>query len=160
MVQAAWAIVVGHLTGRADVVFGASVAGRPADLAGMEGMLGLFINTVPVRVRLTPGHTIARMLTDLQAEQTDLLDHHYLSLSDIQRHAGSGAVFDTMMAFESFGSGAGGQKPAEPNGDGKRQGPRGVRFTGSGGRESINYPLGLLVIQNGEAPESAASRCG
>src|SRR5207248_2672718 len=54
-VQAAWAIVLGRVTGRDDVLFGQTVAGRPADLAGAEAMIGLFINTIPVRVRTGPG---------------------------------------------------------------------------------------------------------
>ncbi|KOG70283.1 hypothetical protein ADK38_40875, partial [Streptomyces varsoviensis] len=88
MVQAAWAVVVGQLAGRSDVVFGATVAGRPADLPGMAEMLGLFINTVPVRVVLEPGRTVAETLAGLQAEQSALLDHQHLGLSAIQRLAG------------------------------------------------------------------------
>ena len=57
VMQAAWAMLAGALTGRDDVVFGAVVAGRPAELPGVETMLGLFINTVPVRVRLDPALT-------------------------------------------------------------------------------------------------------
>ena len=50
-IQAAWAMLLHSLTGRTDVVFGGTVSGRPADLAGVEQMIGLFINTLPVRVR-------------------------------------------------------------------------------------------------------------
>jgi hypothetical protein len=106
VVQAAWAMMVGKLTGRRDVVFGATVAGRPADLPGMETMLGLFINTVPVRVRFDPAQTVAGMLTELQAQQSALMDHQYVGLSDIQRAAGPGATFDTLIAFENFPSGS------------------------------------------------------
>ena len=51
-IQAAWAILLGRLTGRDDVVFGITVAGRPPEIAGIESMVGLFINTLPLRVRL------------------------------------------------------------------------------------------------------------
>ena len=54
MVQTAWALVLASLTGRTDVVFGATVSGRPAELPGVETMVGLFINTLPVRVDLRP----------------------------------------------------------------------------------------------------------
>ncbi|MFC6023428.1 condensation domain-containing protein, partial [Plantactinospora solaniradicis] len=136
--QAAWALVVGQLTGRTDVVFGATVAGRPADLPGMENMLGLFINTVPVRVRFSPEQTVAQLLRDLQTQQTELLDHQHLGLTEIQRLAGAGASFDTLMAFESF--------PGDPDGPP----PIGaLRFTEVGIRESINYPLGLVVTPFG-----------
>ena len=55
VIQAAWAILLGRLTGREDVVFGVTVAGRPPEIAGIESMVGLFINTLPLRVRLPPG---------------------------------------------------------------------------------------------------------
>ena len=51
-VQVAWAILLGRLTGRNDVVFGVTVAGRPPEIPGIESMVGLFINTLPLRVRL------------------------------------------------------------------------------------------------------------
>ncbi|MFC6019329.1 amino acid adenylation domain-containing protein, partial [Plantactinospora solaniradicis] len=150
VLQAAWAVVVGQLTGRRDVVFGTSVAGRPADLSGMESMVGLFINTVPVRVRFSPEQTVAQMLEELQAQQTGLMDFQYLSLSEIQRLAGPGGVFDTMMAFENFGSGVTGQKAPDstgqpPAGEAQEAATESLRITEVGVRESINYPLGLVV---------------
>ncbi|MER5772553.1 condensation domain-containing protein, partial [Streptomyces sp. NPDC001985] len=142
VVQAAWGLLVGKLTGRRDVVFGASVAGRPADLPGMESMLGLFINTVPVRVRLDPAQTVGGLLAELQAEQSALMDYQHLSLTDVQRLAGPGAHFDTIMAFENFPSGLSGDSPAD---DDALPGPPGLRVTGAGFQESINYPLGLVA---------------
>ncbi|MFH8606824.1 amino acid adenylation domain-containing protein [Streptomyces sp. NPDC018029] len=143
VVQTAWALVVGQLAGRQDVVFGASVAGRPADLPGMENMLGLFINTVPVRVRFDPATTVADVLADVQTRQSVLMDHQYLSLGDIQRVAGRGATFDTLMAFESFPTGM--DASTEDDGSTREPGPAGVELTEAGMRESINYPLGLVV---------------
>ncbi|MET8685032.1 amino acid adenylation domain-containing protein [Streptomyces sp. NPDC004732] len=143
VVQTAWALVVGQLAGRQDVVFGASVAGRPADLPGMENMLGLFINTVPVRVQFAPARTVAEVLADVQGRQSALMDHQYLSLGDIQRVAGRGATFDTLMAFESFPTGT--DPSTENDGDTREPGPAGVELTEAGMRESINYPLGLVV---------------
>ncbi|MFK4071529.1 amino acid adenylation domain-containing protein [Streptomyces sp. NPDC029674] len=143
VVQTAWALVVGQLAGRQDVVFGASVAGRPADLPGMENMLGLFINTVPVRVRFDPATTVTDVLTDVQARQSVLMDHQYLSLGDIQRVAGRGATFDTLMAFESFPTGM--DASTDDDGSTREPGPAGVELTEAGMRESINYPLGLVV---------------
>ena len=60
MIQTAWAILLGRLTGREDVVFGVTVAGRPPEVAGIENMVGLFINTLPLRVQLPPGTGAAR----------------------------------------------------------------------------------------------------
>ncbi|EID77305.1 non-ribosomal peptide synthetase, partial [Rhodococcus opacus RKJ300 = JCM 13270] len=100
--QAAWGVVLSRLTGREDVVFGATVSGRPAALAGVESMVGLFINTLPVRIRLRPNESVRELLVRVQGEQADLLDHHYLGLTEIQRAAGAGALFDTLTAFESY----------------------------------------------------------
>ncbi|NGN70383.1 non-ribosomal peptide synthetase, partial [Streptomyces sp. A7024] len=134
LVQAAWALVIGQLTGRRDVVFGATVAGRPAELPGMADMLGLFINTVPVRVRLDPDASVAELLAELQAQQSALLDHQHLGLTEIQRLAGPGATFDTLIAFDNYPT----DPDAEPDlGD--------LTFTDTALRESTNFPLGLDV---------------
>ncbi|MGV9856646.1 amino acid adenylation domain-containing protein, partial [Streptomyces sp. NPDC003442] len=135
VIQAAWAVVLGRLTGRRDVVFGATVAGRPADLPGMESMLGLFINTLPVRVRLDPARTVAELLAGLQERQSALLDHQHLSLTEIQRRTGPGATFDTIMAFENHPIGAQDSTAAAA----------GLRITGTAMRESTNFSLSLGV---------------
>ncbi|MFE0138468.1 condensation domain-containing protein, partial [Streptomyces sp. NPDC059037] len=134
VLQAAWAIVLGQLARRRDVVFGTTVAGRPAELPGMEDMLGLFINTVPVRVRLEATQPVAQLLTELQAEQSGLLDHQYLGLTEIQRLAGAGASFDTLLAFENF--------PGDPDVPSSLES---VAVTGAGMRESTNFALALGV---------------
>ncbi|WP_222844271.1 non-ribosomal peptide synthetase [Aldersonia kunmingensis] len=102
MVQAAWAILLGRMTGSSDVVFGATVSGRPAEVAGVESMVGLFINTIPVRVRIDAGATISALLERLQSEQADLLEHHYIGLTDIHQAAGVAALFNTLFVFESY----------------------------------------------------------
>ncbi|MGP3953263.1 amino acid adenylation domain-containing protein, partial [Streptomyces sp. 7N604] len=132
VLQVAWAQVVGKLTGRRDVVFGAAVAGRPPELAGMADMLGLFINTIPVRVRLNPADSIADLLAVLQAQQSALFDHQHLGLKEIQRVAGPGATFDTLMAFENFHAGETG--PAAP-----------LQLTASTTRMATTFPLTLGV---------------
>ncbi|WP_234343581.1 condensation domain-containing protein, partial [Streptomyces sp. WM6372] len=83
VVQQAWAVLLGHMTGQDDVVFGATVAGRPAQIPGIESMVGLFINTVPVRVRLKPAESVREALVRLQDEQSALLPHQHLKLTDI-----------------------------------------------------------------------------
>jgi amino acid adenylation domain-containing protein/non-ribosomal peptide synthase protein (TIGR01720 family) len=102
VVQGAWALLLSRLTGRREVVFGATVSGRPAALPGVDQMLGLFINTVPVRMDCAPGTTLAELLTDLQDRQAALLDHHHYGLPDILRAAGAETLFDTIVVFESF----------------------------------------------------------
>ena len=137
--QAAWAMLAGALTGRDDVVFGAVVAGRPAELPGVETMLGLFINTVPVRVRLDPAVTAGQLWARLQDQQSALLAYHYLGLAQIQRAAGPGAVFDTLVVYENY--------PLDPVGlAGAVPGQDPVRVTGAGGHIAAHYPLTLIVM--------------
>ncbi|MEU0544990.1 non-ribosomal peptide synthase/polyketide synthase, partial [Nocardia sp. NPDC005978] len=100
--QVAWAIVVGYLAGRDDVVFGATVSGRPAELPGIEAAVGLFINTIPVRIRPRTGEPVAALLNRVQAEQSALLDHHHIGLSDIHAALDVSVLFDTVLVFESY----------------------------------------------------------
>ncbi|NGN63412.1 amino acid adenylation domain-containing protein [Streptomyces sp. A7024] len=102
LLQSAWAILVSKLTGQQDVVFGAAVNGRPADLIGSDEMVGLFINVLPVRVRCRPDHSVAEVITELQERQTALLDHHHFGLADIQQAAGLSALFDSIVVFENY----------------------------------------------------------
>ncbi|MEU3626772.1 non-ribosomal peptide synthetase [Amycolatopsis coloradensis] len=102
VVQGAWAIVLARLARRTDVVFGTTVACRPAELPGVESMPGLMMNTVPVRVRLDGEESLVDMLTGLQRRQVDMMPHQHLGLTDIQNTAGPGALFDTLLVFENY----------------------------------------------------------
>ncbi|WP_432279952.1 amino acid adenylation domain-containing protein [Nocardia cyriacigeorgica] len=137
LVQAAWGILLGRLTGRADVVFGATVSGRPAELPGVESMVGLFINTLPVRVRIDDRQNVGELLEGLQHEQADLLDHHYVGLTDIQRVAGPASQFDTLLVFESY--------PMDKEAISAASSIDGMSVTGVGVNDATHYPLTLLV---------------
>ncbi|MCE5291049.1 MAG: amino acid adenylation domain-containing protein, partial [Nocardiaceae bacterium] len=102
VIQAVWGILLAKYTGRTDVVFGNTVAGRPPELAGVEEMIGLFINTVPARINFSMDESVATFLLRLQGEQSDLLDHHYVGLPQIQAAVGAGATFDTLYIYESY----------------------------------------------------------
>ncbi|HEU5472375.1 MAG TPA: amino acid adenylation domain-containing protein [Actinophytocola sp.] len=102
LLQGAWAVLLAKLTGQQDVVFGAAVNGRPADLPGSDEMVGLFVNTLPIRVPCRADHTVGEVITELQNRQIALLDHHYYGLADIQRNAGLPALFDTIVVFENY----------------------------------------------------------
>ncbi|NJQ03967.1 non-ribosomal peptide synthetase, partial [Streptomyces zingiberis] len=134
VVQGAWALLLARLAGRTDVVFGATVAGRPADLPGVESMVGLFINTLPVRVRLDGAQPVADLLAGVQERQSALLAHQHLGLPEIQALAGPGAVFDTLVVYENY--------PRPPAGP-PAPGTFAVRF--AEGREAAHYPLTLVV---------------
>ncbi|SCF49039.1 amino acid adenylation domain-containing protein, partial [Micromonospora matsumotoense] len=134
VVQGAWGIVVGALTGRDDVVVGATVAGRPPDLPGADTMIGLFINTIPVRVTLDPAAPVATVLRRLQDGQVRLMEHQHLGLAEIQRLAGHGELFDTLTVFENYPLGESLPAPAD-----------GVRVTGAAVRDCAHYPLTLTA---------------
>ncbi|MEV0293168.1 amino acid adenylation domain-containing protein [Nocardia sp. NPDC050710] len=105
VVQFAWAVLLGRLTDRRDVVFGTTVSGRPEELAGVDTMIGLFINTIPARVHWdgkdSEDDGVVRMCARLQRESAMLRDIGYLSLSAIQRAVGRGTLFDTLFVFEN-----------------------------------------------------------
>ncbi|MER7548310.1 amino acid adenylation domain-containing protein, partial [Spirillospora sp. NPDC127506] len=136
VLQGAWGLVLGRLLGSDDVVFGATVSGRPPELPGIEQMIGLFINTLPIRVRHRPGESLGALLERLQDEQTELLAHHHLGLTDIQRVAGhGGALFDTMTVLENY--------PFDPSTmDGSLGG---VRITSVDSYDATHFPLSLVA---------------
>ena len=102
--QGALGLAIGTATGQIDVVFGATVSGRPPEVPGIENMAGMFINTVPVRVCQDPAgaESVTAMLARLQAEQSLLIAHHHLGLVDIRRAAGQTELFDTHLAFQNI----------------------------------------------------------
>ena len=102
VLQAAWAQLLCWLTGQHDVAFGTVVSGRPAEVAGAESMVGLLINTVPVRARITPATTTTDLLDQLQRAHNDTLEHQHLALSDIHRITGQERLFDTVFVYENY----------------------------------------------------------
>ncbi len=102
LVQMAWATMLSALTGRGDVTFGVTVSGRPGELPGVETMVGMFINTVPSRVRLDPRNTVGTQCLALQRESAALRDHSYLGHAELRSIAGVGEMFDTLLVYENF----------------------------------------------------------
>ncbi|WP_062216587.1 non-ribosomal peptide synthetase [Streptomyces sp. NBRC 109706] len=138
--QGAWGLLLGSLTGRQDVVFGGTVSGRPGEIPGIETMIGLFINTLPVRVRFDATDTLAELLGELQRQQTDLLDHQHIGLSEIQRLTGYAPLFDTITVFENY--------PLDA--DAMREPVPGLKVGGVSGRDATHYPLTLAGLPGDE----------
>ncbi|MFC8627893.1 condensation domain-containing protein, partial [Streptomyces anulatus] len=136
LVQVAWALQLARLTGDDDIVFGATVSGRPPEIENVENIVGLFINTVPVRVRLDRTETLMALLLRVQDEQSALLDHHYIGLTEIQRAAGHGELFDSLVAFESY--------PVDADSMGGSLGD--LTITGTSGSDATHYPLTLIAV--------------
>ncbi|WP_281688857.1 non-ribosomal peptide synthetase [Pseudonocardia thermophila] len=133
LLQVAWGIVLGTLTGSTDVVFGNTVSGRPPELDDADRIVGLLFNTLPMRVRFSPGEPIGALLTRVQTEQLQVIDHCYASLSDIQDDAGVGALFDTLFVVQNF------PFRAEGGPDGE------ARVTGGGIDDATHYPVTWAV---------------
>ncbi|MFE0683570.1 amino acid adenylation domain-containing protein [Streptomyces sp. NPDC058961] len=99
-VHSAWALTLGDILKSADVVFGSTVSGRDADVPGIGDMVGLFINTVPLRARWGAGTTARELLTAVREHQGAVLPHQHVSLARIGRQAGVGPLFDTLVVFD------------------------------------------------------------
>ncbi|ASS75346.1 hypothetical protein CIG75_10315 [Tumebacillus algifaecis] len=105
LVQGAWMIVLHRYSGAEDVAFGATVSGRPAELSGVEEMVGLFINTLPVRSQLTATSEVLHCLQNLQAMQTEVRDYEYTPLSLVQAWSGLPRdlpLFHSILVFENY----------------------------------------------------------
>ncbi|SEO53048.1 non-ribosomal peptide synthase domain TIGR01720, partial [Nitrosospira multiformis] len=140
LVQAGWAILLSWYTGKQTVLFGATVAGRPADLPGAEHLLGLFINTLPVSVTLQPEHQVGTWLRDLQAQNLASREHEQTPLYEIQRWLGQSGqgLFDSILVFENY-----------PMDEALREStPGGLAFSNIRNRESSNYPMMVSVMQS------------
>ncbi|WP_313918910.1 non-ribosomal peptide synthetase [Tahibacter sp.] len=105
IVQAAWAYLLHRYTGNDEVVFGATHAGRPPELPGSDRMVGLFINTIPVRARVRHDAPVSQLVTDLFAQQARSVEHAYVPLAQIQAESpfGTGVpLFDSVVVFENY----------------------------------------------------------
>ncbi len=105
MIQGAWAILVSRYSGKNDVVYGTTVSGRPAELEGVEEMVGLFINTLPMRVCLRPEMRVEELLRKLQQQQVELRQYEYCPLIDV--HGWSDvprgvALFESIFVFGNY----------------------------------------------------------
>ncbi|WP_345025408.1 amino acid adenylation domain-containing protein, partial [Actinomadura keratinilytica] len=136
LAQGAWAVVLGLLTGRTDVVCGVTAAGRPPELADVENMVGLFINTVPLRARWSPGDTVLALLERLQRQQGELQPYQHVKLADLHRLTGTRQLFDTLTVFQNYPVGAG-PVPRDLTPD--------LRLTAMRGRDATHYPLTLIA---------------
>ncbi|MGW2819371.1 condensation domain-containing protein, partial [Streptomyces sp. NPDC001415] len=134
--QGCWAVLLGSLTGRDDIVFGAVTSGRPAEIPGIENMIGLFLNTVPVRVRTRPEQSLADLLAGIQGRQSELLPYEHIGLAEIQNQAGLGDLFDTVLLFENF--------PLDEAS--VRDAASGLELLDAEARDGRHYPLSLAVL--------------
>ncbi|HEU4597136.1 MAG TPA: amino acid adenylation domain-containing protein [Pyrinomonadaceae bacterium] len=104
LMQCAWALLLRRYSGEDDVAFGVTVSGRDIDLPGIEDMLGLFINTVPLRTRV-PDATLREWLRDVQAGHQENMRYAHTPLNEIQQYGtvpNGTPLFDTLFVFENY----------------------------------------------------------
>ncbi len=137
LVQAAWLLLLQRYTGLDTVVFGATVAGRPAELKGVEHQIGLFINTLPVIAPIRPDMPLSAWLQALQDDNLALREHEHTALFDVQRWAGleGQSLFDNLLVFENYPVAQALQEGA----------PQSLVFGEVDVHEQTNYPLTLAV---------------
>ncbi|MFG2586995.1 amino acid adenylation domain-containing protein [Streptomyces sp. NPDC048438] len=138
LVQGAWSVLLARRSGRTDVCFGAMVACRPPELDGVEEIIGLLANTVPVRARLAG--TLADTLADIQTRQRALVEHQHVALSDLERLTGRNRLFDSMVVFENY--------PVDP--ERLREPAPGLTVVGTRFREATHHPATLTVMPDGD----------
>ena len=137
MVQAAWALVLGRHAGVEDVLFGVTVAGRPPELSGVEQMVGLFINTVPARVKLPAGKKVVDWLKELQSLQVERSPYESAPLVRVQGWSQvprGTPLFESLFVFENY--------PVETS---VRQGASALEVRDVSAQERTNYPLTLTA---------------
>jgi iturin family lipopeptide synthetase B len=105
LVQAAWSLLLQRYSNMKDIVFGATVSGRPADLKGSEEIVGLFINTLPVRVGFSQDRSVAELLQDLQRQSMNIREYEYSLLPEVKacsQVSKAQNLFDSIVVFENF----------------------------------------------------------
>ncbi|MCW2246590.1 amino acid adenylation domain-containing protein [Azospirillum fermentarium] len=139
VMQAVWAVVLSALAGRNDVVFGTPVSGRSGAIDGIGDQVGLFLNTIPVRVPLLPGLSLWDQMPAIQDRHIERMEHDGLGLGEIQALAGGAALFDTLLVVENY-----------PDSGYLDRDIGGLRVREIHNRGYSHYPLALLVLPGDE----------
>ena len=135
IVMGAWALLLSRHSGQRDVLFGVVMSGRPPDLAGVESMVGLFVNTLPMRIRVRAGDLISSWLEEIQMQQLEMQKYEYSPLAKVQQWSGlpyGEALIESLFTFENF--------PTPPNMHVKN-----VEVAIDTSFEKTNYPLTIMV---------------
>ncbi|QBD82929.1 amino acid adenylation domain-containing protein [Ktedonosporobacter rubrisoli] len=105
LIQGAWSLLLSRYSGNTDVVFGATVTGRPVTLPGAENMIGLFINALPVRVQIVENLSLIPWLADIQVQQVEMRQYEYSPLVQIQGWSDvprDQPLFESLVVFENY----------------------------------------------------------
>ncbi|NJO80635.1 MAG: amino acid adenylation domain-containing protein [Cyanobacteria bacterium RM1_2_2] len=136
LVQGVYALLLSRYSGETDIVFGTTCSGRPVDLPNAETMIGLFINTLPMRIKIDPQQHLLDWLQQIQTHQLELRQYEYSSLLDIQRWSDlprSLPLFESLLIFENY--------PIAPEMRQQIANLKNIQTT-----EQTNYPLSLYIV--------------
>lgn len=139
IIQGAWSILLSRYSGEEDVLFGTTLSGRPAELRGVESMVGMFINTLPLRVKVAEDEHLISWLRGLQTQQLEMRQYEYSSLARVQQWSDvepGQPLFESIVVFENYPT--------------SEMGERSLRMDDIHYREQSNYPLALLVLPGDE----------
>jgi surfactin family lipopeptide synthetase C len=142
LVQGAWALLLSRYSGREDVIFGVTVSGRPIDLAGVESMVGLLINTLPMRVQVLPGQSLLPWLMEMQIQQVEAREYDYTPLVKVQEWSQvprGTPLFESILVFENY------SVDDSLSEQGRNLGIRDIHSV-----ERANYPLTLVAEPGAE----------
>jgi non-ribosomal peptide synthase protein (TIGR01720 family) len=137
IVMGAWALLLSRHSGQHDVLFGVVTSGRPPDLDGVESMIGLFVNTLPMRIRVPRSDSIRIWLEEVQRQQLEIQKYEYSPLAEVQQWsdvARSEQLFESIFAFEN--------PPVLPNTH--ELGSLDIQLAAS--FEKTNYPLTIMAV--------------
>ncbi len=137
IIQLAWSLLISAYTGLDDVVFGATVSGRPPAIPDIQMMVGLFINTLPVRLKIDPDRSLLDLLKAIQAQSIKTRDFEYTSLVDIQSRYGPEEnlpLFDSIVVFENY-----------PVDESLSKADTSISFSDISTFERTNYPLTVVA---------------
>ncbi|WP_434047551.1 MULTISPECIES: amino acid adenylation domain-containing protein [Sorangium] len=137
LVRGAWALLLSRYSGESDVLFGATVSGRSTGVDGIDAMVGLFINTIPVRVQLASEQPVVSWLQELQAQQTEQLPYEHSPLAQVQRWSSlpwQKDLFESVLVVENY-----------PIDQMLREGHPALEITDVRPIEQTNYPLTVVV---------------
>ncbi|PWD61977.1 amino acid adenylation domain-containing protein [Pectobacterium parmentieri] len=135
VMQGIWGVLLSAYSGFDDVVFGSPVSGRFGQLNDIDRHVGLFSNTLPVRIKFDPAQPLLTQLIQLQAQQILLIEHDDLGLGEIQQLAGIGTLFDTLLVVENY-----------PDSHALSEATDALRCERISNRGYTHYPLTLLVL--------------
>src|SRR6185369_5855173 len=142
LLYGAWAILLSRYSGESDIVFGVTSSGRPPDLSGSEMMVGLFINTLPLRVSVPSGQLLIPWLKELQERLVELRQYEYSSLAQVQEWSDvprGRALFESIFVFENY--------PVDSSLAAELDGPE---ITDPRSIEQTNYPLTIAAEPGAE----------